>query len=98
MQGGAAPSQRHPEGSTVHKAEPMSRQPGADPIAGYRLIEPLWQGGFGQVWKCEAPGGVFKAIKFVGPADDGGCPPRQELAALERVKTLRPPLVLGLDR
>ena len=41
------------------------REPDAEPIAGYRLIEPLGSGGFGEVWKCEAPGGLFKAIKFV---------------------------------
>ena len=41
------------------------REPNAEPIPGYRLIEPLGSGGFGEVWKCEAPGGMFKAIKFV---------------------------------
>ena len=41
------------------------RKPGQEPIPGYRLIEPLGSGGFGEVWKCEAPGGLFKAIKFV---------------------------------
>ena len=41
------------------------REPDAEPIPGYRLIEPLGSGGFGEVWKCEAPGGILKAIKFV---------------------------------
>ena len=37
----------------------------AEPIPGYKLIERIGGGGFGEVWKCEAPGGLHKAIKFV---------------------------------
>ena len=37
----------------------------AEPIPGYRLLEYLGHGGFGQVWKCEAPGGLAKALKRV---------------------------------
>ena len=38
---------------------------GSEPIPGYTLIERLGGGGFGEVWKAEAPGGLLKAIKVV---------------------------------
>src|SRR5262249_51279879 len=69
---------------------------------GYRIIEPLGSGGFGEVWKCEAPGGLFKAIKFVygnlESLDVDGFRAEQELKALNRVKEVRHPFVLSMDR
>lgn len=78
------------------------REPDAEPIPGYRLIEPLGSGGFGEVWKCEAPGGLFKAIKFVygnlNSMDAEGVRAEQELQALQKIKEVRHPFVLSLDR
>jgi serine/threonine protein kinase len=75
----------------------------AEPIPGYRLIERLGGGGFGEVWKAEAPGGLLKAIKFVygdlqtvGDADAARA--EQELKALSRVKSVRHPFILSLER
>ncbi len=74
----------------------------AEPIPGYRLIERIGGGGFGEVWKAEAPGGLFKAIKFVfgdlAAAGDNGQRAEQELKALSRVKTVRHPYILSLER
>jgi serine/threonine protein kinase len=74
----------------------------AEPIPGYRLIERLGGGGFGEVWRAEAPGGIHKAIKFVfgdlSSAGDNGQRAEQELKALSRVKEVRHPYILSLER
>jgi serine/threonine protein kinase len=54
------------------------------------------------VWKCEAPGGLLKAIKFVpgAGAEDGKGEARldQELDAFEQIKVIRHPFLLTLER
>src|ERR1700682_4491022 len=80
---------------------PFTKQPNLEPIPGCRLISPLGCGGFGEVWKCQAPGGLFKAIKFVygdlEAADEEGARAEQELKALSRVKTVRHPYILSVE-
>jgi serine/threonine protein kinase len=77
------------------------REPNTEPIPGYRIIEPLGKGGFGEVWKCEVPGGIFKAMKFVygnlNTVDSDSAKAEQELKALEKVKAVRHPFVLSMD-
>ena len=68
-----------------------------EPIAGYTLRGRIGTGGYGEVWKADAPGGLSKAVKFVyGQLDDerAGC----ELKALNRIKEVRHPFLLSLER
>jgi serine/threonine protein kinase len=60
---------------------------------GYELVEVLGRGGFGQVWRARAPGGVEVAVKkILRPLDHASV--QQELQALELIKQLRHPYLL----
>jgi serine/threonine protein kinase len=68
-----------------------------EPIPGYSVQERIGAGGYGEVWRAEAPGGLAKAIKFVyGYLDDERA--ARELKALNRIKEVRHPFLLSLER
>lgn len=66
-------------------------------LPGYSLVERIGAGGYAEVWRAEAPGGIQKAVKIVyGYYDDEFA--SQELKALERIKGVRHPFLLSLER
>ncbi len=70
---------------------------GVQPIAGYVLVDRLGSGAYGEVWRAEAPGGLSKAVKIVY-GHHNEIRASRELQALERVKLLRHPFLLSLER
>lgn len=66
-------------------------------LLGYRLKDRIGAGGYGEVWSAEAPGGLLKAVKIVfGYHDERRA--QNELRSLDRIKSLRHPFLLNLER
>jgi serine/threonine protein kinase len=75
----------------------FSIEPGAEPLPGYRLEKRIGSGGYGEVWKANAPGGLSKAIKIIHGEVDGDRAVR-ELRSLDRAKSLNHPFLLSIER
>jgi serine/threonine protein kinase len=76
------------------QAEPVNFSPGYDPGHGYHLVALLGRGGFGEVWKATAPGGIHVALKFVRLEGRIG---EVEARSLETMKTIRHPHVMAIS-
>ena len=72
----------------------MRHREGERPIAGYKLISFLGEGGYGEVWKAAAPGGLPCALKFIKLDNNAGL---KELKSIGLVKKLRHPNLVPLS-
>ncbi|HEX4147168.1 MAG TPA: tubulin-like doman-containing protein [Pirellulales bacterium] len=69
----------------------------SEPIPGYIAKEMIGSGGYGEVWKVYAPGGLLKAIKIVhGEANAKRAV--QELRSINRIKDVRHPFLISIER
>jgi serine/threonine protein kinase len=67
---------------------------GVLPVSGYKLIRRIGSGGYGEVWRAEAPGGIDVAIKIIfRPLEHADA--KRELQALETIKGLHHPYLLN---
>ncbi|MEQ9407267.1 MAG: tubulin-like doman-containing protein [Fuerstiella sp.] len=70
---------------------------GGTQMADYQLTERLGSGGYGEVWRAMGPGGLPKAVKVLYGERDGAHA-EAELKALERMRELRHPFLLNIER
>ena len=81
---------------TIQDAFTSGTQVPQEPIPGYRLVERIGRGGYGDVWKTLAPGGVPKAMKLIYADDSSRM--ATELRSLNRIKDIRHPFLLSVER
>jgi serine/threonine protein kinase len=60
-------------------------RPGIEIVPGHKLVHLIGRGGYGEVWRAAAPGGMPVALKLIRNLEAGG---KQEFRALELLKSL----------
>ncbi len=68
---------------------------GIEPFPGYRLVQFLGRGGWGEVWRADGPGKKRVALKFLGGA--GSTVSSMEIRALNGIKALAHPNLLRTE-
>jgi serine/threonine protein kinase len=88
MQGQPSPDANEPSFALLDMQEP---------IPGYTLEERIGVGGYGEVWRANAPGGLKKAVKIVhGNMSDSRT--EREMKAMERIRAVSHPMLLSVER
>jgi serine/threonine protein kinase len=83
-----------PSGPSCHDAGGLPQRDGLLAVGGgYKLLERLGSGSFGEVWRAEAPGGVPAALKIIFRAL-GDEEAQHELRSLNLIRRLRHPFLL----
>jgi hypothetical protein len=84
-----------PEHAPPSPGDPTSLvlTPGARPVPDYELVKQIGQGGYGEVWKAQAPGGFAVALKFIRLGNNASA---LELRSLELMKDIRHPNLLSI--
>src|SRR5438128_1202670 len=80
-------------GSSLSRSGVPSLGKGVEVLPGYRLVEWLGRGGFGEVWKATGPGGVPLALKFIHLGEDAD---QTEARSLEVLRSVRHANLMGL--
>jgi tetratricopeptide (TPR) repeat protein/serine/threonine protein kinase len=66
---------------------------GDEPVPGFRLVQLLGWGRFGEVWKASAPGGFEAAVKLINLSNSHGL---NEFRAIQLFKQIRHPNIVPL--